>query len=227
MPDRTTFPEDEYRRLVNRDGVCISCGFLSVRDRRGELIEASEAYRRDGRHDAETVDASMQLPLCTARKAEFVQEIREYLRRTKLVKDNEVEGRAHRPHDDAVRGVVWKDDRNCQRKDDGWVRWSPGFTPKEHREKLDLEAILEAERRSRRVDFRFRFLEVLAFILAGFITSLTAALVERGTLFGGDEDPGRPQQVVIVTEVPATATPSPVPPTPTPDIGADAHQSAP
>lgn len=101
-----------------------------------------------------------------------------------------------------------------------------GFNPKEHLQMRIDEYLREEQRKERRGERRFRALEVLAFVLAGVLTAIVGAMVERGTLFGGEQGTGGPQSVIVVTATPPP-TVTPIPPSPTPDSEVGSLQEVP
>lgn len=70
----------------------------------------------------------------------------------------------------AVREVIHRD-RVCKQ----FVKWERGFTPKEHREMMDREQMLEWQRKERRSDIHWRIIELIVLVVgAGLFTLLGA-----------------------------------------------------
>lgn len=162
---------------------CADCGYLTLRniETRG-LDEAEEAFREWGKvvgvkwsHPVQVGDTPFytedklsryvhqSLPICFARNKDFSSSLRE------LISKN---------YDaDKVVLMVIKTERPC----DKFTEWQQGFTPKEHREMLDREAMLKWQTQREDDDKKWRSgqewrLVVIGGIIAGAFTILGGAI---------------------------------------------------
>jgi hypothetical protein len=113
---------------------CVECGFLALKQFAGsEIVEADSEFREDGAnlHLRSTVNESF--PICFMRSFDLDSECREI--QASSSKRNEP---------DIVKEVIQKE-RHC----DTFIPWHMGFSPKEHREILDIQ--MEKEWREQRL----------------------------------------------------------------------------
>jgi hypothetical protein len=178
---------------------CADCGFLSLRHRETrELREAEADYRTTGeippmveaRWGTSTRDPAFMprpayeaVPLCFPRKINFAD---------LLLWDAQ-------PGD---RAAVFEAERDCRREDGGFVPWEQGFTPKEHREMLDRQKMLDwqasredadrawrerqEEKAEKRANTRhWREILIVGLLVGGaaIISQIVAAFIERGSWF--------------------------------------------
>jgi len=200
---------------------CADCGFLAQRHiETRELRDAEEALRKSGKnlyhlsHDRKSKVYIYEVPpLCTKRQTEFPTE--------------------EQPIFEAV-----QQERQCS----VFMRWLPGFTPKEHQEMLDRQYLMEREdrrdeemrgredRRDELAEARYqeqmkeqraehkRELLVLGLLMIAAV--LTAAVINAGWIpkppWAGDT--ASQPLIVVVTAIPQqTPTITPIPPS-TPSI---------
>jgi hypothetical protein len=127
---------------------CINCGFLALRWRFSqELVEAPRPYRDTGRPPVELDRQSdlggesyLRVPVCFEDQRDFWQEAA-YV----VVPPNDPE----RIDDLALRDMLLKQ-INCDR----FARYRQGSTPKEHREMLDRQWMIEREDAMRQIVWR-------------------------------------------------------------------------
>src|SRR5258708_5505107 len=99
---------------------CADCGYLGLRHTTTrQLLEADEVFRQKGQIRA---DGNHWLydehPVCFAQKINFREKI------------------GNQPHNEyELRGKVVQAEWNCN----GFIKWQPGLTPKEHQEMMMLE----------------------------------------------------------------------------------------
>jgi hypothetical protein len=156
MPDEPTSPS-ETAPLVK----CADCGFLTLRnDYTGQLDEVGDGYRRTGepqelRKPQDPSDRSnvyplsytfyykahTNLPICFAREWNLFGD---------LVQSGNNAGDASLEPGLALE-VITKD-RLCS----AFTPWQQGFTPKEHREMLDRQALLRWQSEREDADQQFR-----------------------------------------------------------------------
>lgn len=141
---------EEARRLLGVPNICVSCGFLALRSRDGELREADEFFRTGAEID--TARFASRRPLCAVRRADFAQEVRDYLASSIEFRDPDnrrrLTERSMNPQPRDILPVIQREDRGCERDGDqpyGWMEWSPGLSPKEHREILDRDFTVKRE----------------------------------------------------------------------------------
>ena len=148
---------------------CAECGFLTARNLgTRNLDEVEMEFRRSGDAPNQLIGGKeVWYPIHKPHPICFVQEY------DLLDSFNKISG------DKSIKylGVV-----NGERQCKPFTTWKQGFTPKEHQEMLDRQWQLEFERKARRSDRKWRAIELIAFILAGAIVAIIAALIERGTL---------------------------------------------
>jgi hypothetical protein len=162
---------------------CSECGFLAARDidtRR--LDEVEKAFRESGSPPVRYVSGRNQyvgqerVPICFVQAYDLKQEI-EIARGSDAMNATWVH-------------FVINQDRECQ----PFMEWQQGFTPKEHREMLDREAMLkwqtereEADKKWRENEskenrkWRFReFLIAAIAVIVVIIAAILGAIIERG-----------------------------------------------
>ena len=124
---------------------CSDCGYLAVRnvDSR-DLEEAEESFRRKGTGPlAEIYSGKGHLrhekqPLCFAMVHSFRDDFE------KAIKEG-------KPENDRVRQIIQKE-RPC----DEFTEWKQGCTPKEHREMLDRQWMLDYRKKREQEDREWR-----------------------------------------------------------------------
>ena len=130
---------------------CADCGFLAIREERTRALEyADEAFRdRDEARRVGYLKGGFEEPVCFLAKAKLGHEREAYLQQQPLreaerdsmggvTNEREVRMAAHQSIVE-VTGA----DRLC----DGFAQLVPGFTPKEHKEMVDRQWMLEREDR--------------------------------------------------------------------------------
>ena len=118
---------------------CSECGFLTFRNfESGALVEVDAEVRDTARLEYGGSHGRLnRYPLCFAREFDLAKEFQSALEN---VPDREL--------DQDSRQVVIQSNRDCDEN----TEWQQGFTPKEHREMLDRERLLDREdRRDREV----------------------------------------------------------------------------
>ena len=112
---------------------CEECGFLALRNRNtGLLDEAPQEYRRAAEvppFNSPLSDAYTGVPICLARAYPL---------------HNEFTNQDQATHREIFNLLQKK--RNCAERD-LFTPWQQGFSPKEHREMLDRQWMLEREER--------------------------------------------------------------------------------
>jgi len=127
---------------------CVECGFLATRDYESrQLVEVDSDFRRSGaptaapgsrRHSQE------RAPIC------FVQSIDLQAELLGQLEPNYPPGSAKRAQildaapGDVIRELFQLDRPDCD-ANEKFTLWQQGFTPKEHREMLDRESLLDRE----------------------------------------------------------------------------------
>jgi hypothetical protein len=164
---------------------CETCGFLALRNRlSGLLDEAPQEYRWQA--EIPTVRRANQPPVRSMLEA-WAQSDLEFpytgvpiclVRAHPL--HNEFANQDH-AEEAEIFGMLTRDRSDCASRG-LFTSWHQGFTPKEHREMLDRERMLQWEAKQKASDRKWRVVELLVFILAGAATAIIAALVERGSI---------------------------------------------
>ena len=130
---------------------CSECGFLTIRENLGgDLIEVTEDYRISGRvPDYLDTTGVSNFPICFAMAWNLHPESARAATDQILSKTDDFGER--------VLGVITRD-RKCppEDKDVGFTKYQQGFTPKEHREMLDRERLLQFEENRQSADVAFR-----------------------------------------------------------------------
>ena len=181
---------------------CSKCGFLALRNVvTRQLEEAEGSIRTSGRLPIlQGCDGYVysETPICLLRAASFSREMRE------------IGGN----RDDARR-LIFAKERDC----DLFTDWHQGFTPKEHREMLDLREEREwrdkIDKRDKdwrenqaREDRRWRIIELVVMgIVVTLVSSgvqIAAALVGRGDLL-----PMQRQTQALTAQPASTSTTTP------------------
>jgi len=152
---------------------CGECGFIAVRVlKTRELIETEDRIRCDGKISG----VYEYLPICFTNGIDVKEEI-EILR--KSANDE--------PTQDAIGGFIspnWAKHievlLNMERECSSFTKWWQGFTPKEHKEMIDREAMLEWQRKERKDDKKWRIIELVVIVT---ITLIAAAIgwIARGS----------------------------------------------
>jgi len=117
---------------------CSECGFLALREADTHLLlEAPQRYRTLGnvplspaRINRELAD---RMPLCFVQKRDFLDSLMAW---------KDYPSPSNLSPDDVVRLIT--EEISCD-DDDGFTPWRQGFTPKEHRELLDRDKLLQLE----------------------------------------------------------------------------------
>jgi hypothetical protein len=193
-----------------KKGHCDTCGFLVMRVW-GDTVfyEATQEYREKG-VDVGASGSSSRPPLCIVLAARLDKEVEEHTR------ERAGPNMSNTEYD--LLPIIQKPDRDCSK----WRKWEQGFSPKEHREMMDRQWMLnmedkrdtstrewqaEQEAKRRRFQLWLAVLSGLMVILAAMVGALYGVYVQR------DVDPPN-----ITIQMPAS-TPTPIPtftPTPTP-----------
>ena len=200
---------------------CYNCGFLGLRAKTGELVEADGSYRVLQAWEPSLFDL-LPIPVCAAMRANFfLQTLGRLLSQSDSSDPMPTSyARARAPLPEDVQVHLFRA-RACFRteKEYGWTQHQPGFTPKEHREMLDRQWMLEREDR-RDADQRDWQERVQAsvekradkrhtkelWIIGGVVTAVVvvatilAAVIE--VVWGGDTiNIPQPQAIVIPAEI--------------------------
>ena len=114
---------------------CQDCGFLSLRKHATqELIEATEYTRQQG---VLKPDGQCEMvPVCFVKAFNFS-------------KESQPRSGADENNQERVR--IFTTERDCN----SWVEWQQGYTPKEHKEMLDQEALRKWQEDRRESDRKF------------------------------------------------------------------------
>jgi hypothetical protein len=162
---------------------CADCGFLAVRQfRQNMLIEVDDDYRTKGEIAQPPRDITAghfmmpapefgEIPRCFVRAANLAHE-------ADLADKDERMGRTlGESYSEAIKRVI-----DTNRECDGFTSWNQGFSPKEHREMLDRQRMMdrEDERDKRQSWFQFRltlatglFILLAAFLGAWYQSTLS------------------------------------------------------
>ena len=195
---------------------CGDCGFLALRNEAaGQLLEADLPYRRAAMPSPSGI--AQAIPLCFERCRDF--EVDASARIDRFIQS----GRFFVFPQDNMRELLFED-IECE----SFIRWRMGNSPKEHREMLDRQRLLEwqtgrdnTDRQwrddQRDADRKWRWLELVVLggvsvIVAGTFT-LLGAFIQRGGNDGVNVSvPAVTVVVVQATTVPAIIlTPMPTP----------------
>ena len=137
---------------------CRECGFLASRNNTtGELVQADSDYRDIGKVTAYLLEGEVaNLPLCFVQAWDLSTENQEQAGK------QFIDEQAGLPADWPVyvRRIIGKE-RECPKKDAkegtlGFTKYQIGFTPKEHREMMDRERMLQREAEREKDDRQFR-----------------------------------------------------------------------
>ncbi len=181
---------------------CTECGYLAIRNKHNyKLEEAVEEYRQKGilpmlydeiGHNQHHIHDIR--PFCFVQSYDLGNEVH--------LEFGNLEGSISKDELGCVMAVVQKSERDCDKKG-LFTGWKPGFTPKEHREMLDRQWMIERDEK-RDADLRawqsaeskknrhWRKWEFIVAIIA-IILIVIAAFIERG---------GQPTIQIITPEVP-------------------------
>lgn len=149
---------------------CSKCGFLSIwlSDKRS----FEEAYQdfRSGRHFKDNYSFNTTIPACFVQKANLAYEY-----------DTDESISTVSRFGDKVRTILEKP-RNC----DGYTPWMQGFHPKEHKEMLLNEQIVEAQRKNAQHSLHAAIATALftglAVVAGSIVTYWSADLTAKATL---------------------------------------------
>jgi len=148
---------------------CADCGYLSVRNKRdNHLSEAINDFREKGAvaqgydeigHNPHQLHEIA--PICFVRSYNLINECKPEISPQKV-------------------SQVLNNDRPCKE----FMKWQQGFTPKEHREMIDRQKLLEYQSQQRKEDKHWRIIELIvlggiATLVAGGFT-LLGAWISRG-----------------------------------------------
>lgn len=154
---------------------CRDCGFLAMQANYAEWVEADSMLRNSGVPDNVRQRNLGNWPQCFMRKYDLQAEMRE-------IEQQRAEQKEVRERHRLVLMVVNEERCCCEYTD-----WRMGFSPKEHREMLDRQRLLEWQTEEAKKNRRYRIAELVIAILgviAIVAIGLLSALVERGILFG-------------------------------------------
>jgi hypothetical protein len=155
MKDEEAADEPERRAMrTGNEHICAACGFLSLRDASSrQLVEVEAIIREDGRipqvwgQQTGFQDMYPPWPICFQRAWPLMEEMRAALTLFPNAPQQEKTTLA-------MNKVI-----NLKRPCLGFTPWQQGFTPKEHRERLDREWKLKFETEQRRKDEEWRSAE--------------------------------------------------------------------
>jgi len=147
---------------------CIDCGYLAARHHETRLLEeVEENYRNNGVSPNTTVGYKHGIgipvydePICFMRACDLKAEYGEK-RPPSMTKD--------------LLSTLRKD-RECN----SFAKWQQGFTPKEHREMVDRENIIEWQHRERRSDIKWRIVELIVLVVSAGLFTLLGTWIARG-----------------------------------------------
>lgn len=214
---------DSNPKLLQYPGICTSCGFLGLWDDSSKLVETPEHFRLTGQLTSANLEG-LRRPICAVFRADFKEDIKKILPRES---DSQANQNARRRSEDEpssthIFTVIKDESRNCERTPEqpqGWYKWRPGFSPKEHVEMLDREFMLKREDARDRSNKHFKYLEVALFVLVAIAAAVLGGYIERS---GNQPDV---QRVVIETPTAIPPTPTQIPPTQVPDTEAGTPQA--
>ena len=134
---------------------CADCGFLTWRKHpEGDLVEADDWFRQTGALEAG--NAAMKYvgqPMCFARAFRLRVE---HNKKTKERTEATQKGEEHEsPTKDLLAKAV-ADVVRVERECSSYTPWIQGFTPKEHRERLDGERMLQWQAEREDADRKWR-----------------------------------------------------------------------
>ena len=140
---------------------CIDCGFLATRETETrQLAEVDGEFRRTGLPALAIGSGryyrSARVPVCFAQSVDLQAEILEYQTNSGEVfasspNDPDRERRLDSFPPERVLELLEVERPLCD-SSHAFTKWQQGFTPKEHREMLDRESLLEREREWRSAD---------------------------------------------------------------------------
>ena len=141
---------------------CSECGFLASRNVQTRQLEETEPeIRSEGalsiaRNTNKPFDA-YEPPICFVQAPDF--KAIPYSLEFTLQRDKE----RKKVYDEIQR------DRECE----FFTKWKQGFTPKEHREMMDRQFMMEMEEKRRKNDRKWHWIELVAIVIGtGFFTLL-------------------------------------------------------
>ena len=147
---------------------CIDCGYLAARHHESRLLEeVEENYRNNGISPNTTVGSKHGIgipvydePICFMRSCDLKAEYGEK-RPPSMTKD--------------LLSTLRKD-RECN----SFTKWQQGFTPKEHREMVDREKMIEWQHQERRSDIKWRIVELIVLVVGAGLFTLLGTWIARG-----------------------------------------------
>lgn len=179
---------------------CAECGFLTLRNRfSGELDEVDGDFRKTGnpprrravgpRAPAATIPVISMAPpgVTTGEIWPYPSMPICFVQRYDLWQETHLTERTEDVPASMVLEIISKE-RDCVPSVGqlGFTAWRQGFTPKEHREMMDREAMQrlqfereEADRRWRREERYWRIGELLMIIFGGVVAAVVGALIAR------------------------------------------------
>jgi hypothetical protein len=134
---------------------CADCGYLAVRNMETRQLEEVERYHRetgDVPKKRGTNDPIYNPAVCFARGDYIVYQEKEKVL-AEMVKP-----------------------RECKL----FVRWAQGLTPKEHKEMLDEQWKLDQEKKSKKSDRIWHFIELIVTLVIGAVIAIVSAYISRG-----------------------------------------------
>jgi hypothetical protein len=155
---------------------CSECGFIAARVwETGEFREIDDK-RRDSGELKSGFGNFDPIPICFVNCFNIKEEV-EVLR--KVAHDEPTQnsiGEWIEPHwANHVKQVLNKD-RVCG----SFIKWQWGFTPKEHREMMDRQFLMEMEEKRRKSDRKWHWIELIAIILGTGLFTLLGAWIATG-----------------------------------------------
>jgi len=163
---------------------CSECGFLALRDKTtGILVEVNDDYRVSGNIPGyiSAYKEYHNYPICFAMAYDLMPEVEEAAQKQSDGED----------WNKYVLGIITRE-RDCtaNRKTTGFTKYQQGFTPKEHREMLDRERLLQWQEKREEEDRLFRMQEgganrryriaELVLVFLTIVAILSAAFIQRG-----------------------------------------------
>ncbi len=197
---------------------CADCGFLALRRMRDdELVHAPLEMRQSGQppHAMDIGEPRYDyLPICLELAIDLPTLIK-----ARVTPEKFVSRPSHRPDWIAMAHTLdeIQVERDCQR----WVQWRQGSTPKEHREMMDRERMLEWQAAREDADRQWREQESsrnerlrrfeLKLVLIGVAISVFAVLAGVGATIAGAfiERGGEPRVEIVVPPGTTTTTVAP------------------
>ena len=157
---------------------CIDCGFLAYRRtislEFSSISDLAEVER--GEDGISILSSPPNHPICFVRAFNLQSEYK----LEPLDNETEQQFKSRFFYQSGIDSQKLLQSVNKPRECEHFVKWQQGFTPKEHQEILDREWQLEQEKKRKKSDRTWHFIELAITLVVGAIIALIAAYIGKG-----------------------------------------------